>query len=163
MEGKFDWIFWWNKIALSSANPQEPYINMSAPKIDEDYSLHRTYQLFRTLGLRHLTVTDIRNRVVGMITRKDLLPYNMQEKLAIVSTVEASNMSNNNTDEEKDNEKCDSGDEGVTHPSITVNVPPAEVIDEEEEEESKPKSKTVVMQEYTSLWKWTAFKLIMCR
>ncbi|ELT90364.1 hypothetical protein CAPTEDRAFT_205673 [Capitella teleta] len=108
----------------------EPFINMSSPKIDEDYSLHRTYQLFRTLGLRHLTVTDIRNRVVGMITRKDLMPYKMQEKLAIVSTVEASN--NNNADE-KDKERRESDGEIIMHPAITLDVKHDLTSDEESE------------------------------
>jgi len=57
------------------------YINLSAPKVDINHSLHRTYMLFRTLGLRHLIVTDIRNRVVGIITRKDLLVFNVVDKL----------------------------------------------------------------------------------
>lgn len=38
-------------------------------------SFPRIYQLFRSLGLRHLVVTDDRNQVVGMITRKDLARY----------------------------------------------------------------------------------------
>ena len=54
---------------------------MSVPKVDQCYSLLRTYRLFRTLGLRQLVVIDIRNRVVGIITRKDLMQFNMQEKL----------------------------------------------------------------------------------
>ena len=60
---------------------QEPFINQSATKIDKDFSLHRTYLLFRTLGLRHLMVTDSRNRCVGMITRKDLLAFQIAERL----------------------------------------------------------------------------------
>ena len=40
------------------------------------------YVIFRTLGLRHIVVTDIRNRVVGMVTRKDLMAFNMSEKLS---------------------------------------------------------------------------------
>ena len=51
------------------------------PKIDKDYSLYRTYVIFRTLGLRHLVVVDVHNHVVGIITRKDLMPFNMQERL----------------------------------------------------------------------------------
>lgn len=38
-------------------------------------SFPRIYQLFRSLGLRHLVVTDDRNQVVGMLTRKDLARY----------------------------------------------------------------------------------------
>jgi len=60
---------------------QEPYINRSSPRIEEDFSLHRTYIVFRTLGLRHLTVVDMANRAVGIITRKDLMGFNLEEKL----------------------------------------------------------------------------------
>ena len=56
-------------------------MNRSAPRIEEDFSLHRTYIVFRTLGLRHLTVVDMANRVVGIITRKDLMGYGLEEKL----------------------------------------------------------------------------------
>jgi CBS domain-containing protein len=60
---------------------KEPYVNRSAARIDEDFSLHRTYIVFRTLGLRHLTVVDAANRVVGIITRKDLMGFNLEERL----------------------------------------------------------------------------------
>ena len=59
----------------------EPYVNRSAPRIEENFSLHRTYIVFRTLGLRHLTVVDMASRVVGIITRKDLMGFNLEEKL----------------------------------------------------------------------------------
>ena len=60
---------------------QKPYINQSALSISETFSLQRTYIIFRTLGLRHLTVVDSRNIVKGIITRKDLMGFSMQEKL----------------------------------------------------------------------------------
>ncbi len=50
-----------------------PYVNTAPYVINESSSLARTYRLFRTLGLRHLCVTNIRNEVVGMLTRKDLI------------------------------------------------------------------------------------------
>ena len=59
----------------------EQYINKSAPRIEENFSLHRTYIVFRTLGLRHLMVVDMASRVVGIITRKDLMGFNLEEKL----------------------------------------------------------------------------------
>ena len=63
---------------------QEPYVNQSAVSIQQKFSLHRTYIVFRTLGLRHLTVVDNENRVVGVITRKDLMGFNMEEKLGAI-------------------------------------------------------------------------------
>jgi CBS domain-containing protein len=58
-----------------------PYVNQSVPRIEDQFSLHRTYIIFRTLGLRHLTVVDKLNRVVGIVTRKDLMGFNVEEKL----------------------------------------------------------------------------------
>ena len=43
--------------------------------------MHRTYIIFRTLGLRHLTVVDMANRVVGIISRKDLMGFALEERL----------------------------------------------------------------------------------
>ena len=50
-----------------------PYVNRSETAVPADFSAMRTYLVFRTLGLRHLPVVDEQNRVVGMITRKELL------------------------------------------------------------------------------------------
>ncbi|KAM7174673.1 chloride channel protein C-like [Macrochelys suwanniensis] len=61
---------------------QEPYINKSAVSVQAHFSLQRTYIIFRTLGLRHLTVVDLQNRVVGIITRKDLMSFQLEERLA---------------------------------------------------------------------------------
>ena len=52
----------------SIMNPTPYIVHYSA-------SFPRIYQLFRSLGLRHLVVIDDRNHVVGMITRKDLARY----------------------------------------------------------------------------------------
>ena len=60
---------------------QTYYINESALSIPERFSLQRTYVIFRTLGLRHLTVVDNHNEVVGIITRKDLMGFSMVERL----------------------------------------------------------------------------------
>ena len=38
-------------------------------------SFPRIFQIFRSLGLRHLVVIDDRNQVVGVITRKDIARY----------------------------------------------------------------------------------------
>ena len=60
---------------------QDAYLNRSVCKVDQCFSLYRTYQLFRTLGLRHLLVTDKNNRIVGIITRKDLMAFNIAQKI----------------------------------------------------------------------------------
>ncbi|ORC90562.1 chloride channel protein [Trypanosoma theileri] len=50
-----------------------PYIDQSGFCILDTTTLPRTYNMFRTLGLRHLTVVNQKNRIVGIITRKDLV------------------------------------------------------------------------------------------
>ncbi|XP_041376140.1 chloride channel protein C-like [Gigantopelta aegis] len=75
----------------------DPYVNQSALAIQEKFSLQRTYILFRTLGLRHLTVVDSMNRVMGFITRKDLMGFSMQEKIAIVLSRQIENDGRNPT------------------------------------------------------------------
>lgn len=47
-----------------------PYIDSSAAAVQESFSVERTYVVFRTLGLRHLVVTDRHNHVKGVVTRK---------------------------------------------------------------------------------------------
>ena len=56
-----------------------PYINMAAYRVPESFSVERAYVLFSTMGLRHLVVVDERNRVGGIVTRKDLLGYRLDE------------------------------------------------------------------------------------
>ena len=60
---------------------QDAYINRSVVKVDQYFSLYRTYQLFRTMGLRHLIVTDKTNRIMGIVTRKNLMAFNIGEKI----------------------------------------------------------------------------------
>ncbi|CAN6677115.1 unnamed protein product [Malus baccata var. baccata] len=52
-----------------------PFLNPSPYIVPEDMSLTkvRVYNLFRQLGLRHIFVTPRPSRVIGLITRKDLL------------------------------------------------------------------------------------------
>ena len=58
-----------------------PYANTAPYTINETASIQRTYRLFRTLGLRHLCVVNHNNQVVGIITRKDLLPASLSASL----------------------------------------------------------------------------------
>lgn len=62
-------------------NFQAPYANRSAVCVQKQFSLHRTYIIFRSLGLRHLVVIDDKNQVAGIITRKDLMGFNIEIKL----------------------------------------------------------------------------------
>jgi len=56
-----------------------PYINSSAVSLPTQFSLHRAYMIFRTMGMRHLVVTDNANKVVGILTRKDLMDYRLHD------------------------------------------------------------------------------------
>ena len=47
-------------------------VQLSPYTFNEDGSAERAYELFRTLGLRILIVTDLEARPVGIITREDL-------------------------------------------------------------------------------------------
>mmetsp|Transcript_26636 Transcript_26636/g.34715 ORF Transcript_26636/g.34715 Transcript_26636/m.34715 type:complete len:324 (+) Transcript_26636:3-974(+) len=58
-----------------------PYANTAPYTVNETASIQRTYRLFRTLGLRFLCVVNHNNQVVGIITRKDLLPDALSESL----------------------------------------------------------------------------------
>uniref|UniRef100_A0A0E0D4X6 Chloride channel protein n=1 Tax=Oryza meridionalis TaxID=40149 RepID=A0A0E0D4X6_9ORYZ len=50
-----------------------PFLNPSPYIVPEDMSLAKVYNLFRQLGLRHIFVVPRPSRVVGLITRQDLL------------------------------------------------------------------------------------------
>lgn len=58
-----------------------PYINDSGVSVPLHFSLHRAYILFRTMGLRHMTVVNHTNQVGGILTRKDLMGFAIEEKL----------------------------------------------------------------------------------
>uniref|UniRef100_A0A7S4KVL4 Chloride channel protein n=1 Tax=Guillardia theta TaxID=55529 RepID=A0A7S4KVL4_GUITH len=45
------------------------YMNCSCYTVLESCPLSRAYKLFRNMGLRHLPVVDVQNRVVGMLAR----------------------------------------------------------------------------------------------
>ena len=50
-----------------------PYMNRCPFEVRASWPLSRVYRLFRTMGLRHLCVIDESRRLLGMITRHDLL------------------------------------------------------------------------------------------
>eukprot|EP00051_Salpingoeca_urceolata_P004370 m.64518 g.64518 ORF g.64518 m.64518 type:complete len:418 (+) comp13598_c0_seq1:1431-2684(+) len=55
-------------------------MNDSVFTIYDTFSIERAFILFRNMGLRHLPVVDKNNVVVGMLTRKDLLAHEIEEK-----------------------------------------------------------------------------------
>ena len=57
------------------------YVNRSAPCVPDAFSVLRAYDLFRSLGLRHLPVVDERGRAAGMVTRKELLHASLRARL----------------------------------------------------------------------------------
>ena len=50
-------------------------------QVQETFSVERVYILFRSMGLRHLVVVDELNRVKGIVTRKDLLGFKLDDAL----------------------------------------------------------------------------------
>ncbi|XP_029914227.1 H(+)/Cl(-) exchange transporter 7 isoform X1 [Myripristis murdjan] len=53
------------------------FMNPTPYTVPQETSLPRVFKLFRALGLRHLVVVDDQNRVVGLVTRKDLARYHL--------------------------------------------------------------------------------------
>ncbi|KAK3520755.1 hypothetical protein QTP70_032293 [Hemibagrus guttatus] len=53
------------------------FMNPTPYTVPEETSLPRVFKLFRALGLRHLVVVDDQNRVMGLVTRKDLARYHL--------------------------------------------------------------------------------------
>ncbi|KAI8462301.1 MAG: voltage gated chloride channel-domain-containing protein, partial [Monoraphidium minutum] len=58
-----------------------PYVNTSAFRVQDSLSLERAYILFRSMGLRHLVVVDEHNHVQGIVTRKDVMGFRLDEAL----------------------------------------------------------------------------------
>lgn len=58
-----------------------PYSNTAPVSIQETASIERTYEVFRSLGLRFLPVVNRRNQVVGTITRDDLSTHGLTHSL----------------------------------------------------------------------------------
>jgi len=50
-------------------------MNLTPFLIQKNATAERVFRLFRTMGLRHLPVIDGRAKVVGMITRRDIVNY----------------------------------------------------------------------------------------
>ena len=50
-----------------------PVVNSSSYSVRDSMSILRAYNLFRTMGCRNMIVVDVGNKVVGMLTRNDLV------------------------------------------------------------------------------------------
>ncbi|KAL7559471.1 hypothetical protein ACA910_017485 [Epithemia clementina (nom. ined.)] len=62
-----------------------PYANTAPITIQQKASVGRTYELFRTLGMRFLPVVNRYNQVVGTITRADLSPESLAKTVLVQS------------------------------------------------------------------------------
>jgi len=58
-----------------------PFMDPSPYVVNELMQLRRVYRLFNEIGVRHLAVVDCREQVVGMITRKDILPEIIEHRV----------------------------------------------------------------------------------
>eukprot|EP00899_Mesostigma_viride_P022719 jgi/Mesvir1/3631/Mv04366-RA.3 len=58
-----------------------PFMNSTPYLVSSDMSLTKVHSLFRGLGLRHLAVIPHPERVLGIITRKDILPTVVEHTL----------------------------------------------------------------------------------
>jgi chloride channel 7 len=58
----------------------KPFINSSTNSIQESASLAVCFEDFRTLGLRHIVVVNYQNHVCGILSRHDLLEWQIGEK-----------------------------------------------------------------------------------
>jgi len=57
------------------------YVNTSATTVQTTMAVGRTYVIFRSMGLRHLTVLDRFHQVAGILTRKDLMGFKIEKKI----------------------------------------------------------------------------------
>jgi chloride channel 7 len=56
-------------------------VDTSAVTVKDDFPISRAFIIFRSLGLRHMTIVNKKNNPVGMISRKDLLGMHIEKSL----------------------------------------------------------------------------------
>jgi hypothetical protein len=57
-----------------------PFMDPSPYVVSDLMPLRRVYHYFNVIGVRHLTVIDCREEVVGIITRKDIIAETIEER-----------------------------------------------------------------------------------
>jgi hypothetical protein len=70
-----------------------PYMNRSPFCVHRDFWSVYAFRLFRSMGLRHLTVVNDVNDVVGMITRKDLIEPSIEARFRALVQTRGANIS----------------------------------------------------------------------
>ena len=65
-----------------------PFVNSSAMSVHTRFSLHRTYNIFRSLGLRHLVVVDDNYKVAGIIIIIIIIEYKVAGIIIIIIIIE---------------------------------------------------------------------------
>jgi len=58
-----------------------PYLTPEPPIALKSMSVSRIFRMFRSLGVRHLCVVEDRPHLVGIISRKDIIPSAISETL----------------------------------------------------------------------------------
>lgn len=56
-----------------------PYMNPTPYTLTEETPLIRAFDLYRTMGLRHIPILDQQHCIVGIITRKELTVYKLHD------------------------------------------------------------------------------------
>jgi len=65
------------------------HIDTSPFSVVDSFSVARAFMIFHSIGLRHLVVTDVDNRPVGIVTRKDFLPHALDRSLSAAGARDA--------------------------------------------------------------------------
>ncbi|XXQ35467.1 Chloride channel protein [Plasmodiophora brassicae] len=74
-----------------------PYMNPSPYVIQEHSPATHAFDLFRTMGLRHLCVVNNKNQITGMITRKNLGDCRLRRQMDSLLGVQATQTSDGKT------------------------------------------------------------------
>ncbi|CAI5944390.1 unnamed protein product [Closterium sp. NIES-64] len=86
-----------------------PFCNTSPHVVGEAMSLRKAYAIFRRMGLRHLCVVRERMQVVGVLTRKDLLPHSFEKQQLEEWDDDDSDSDSSDEDEEEEGSVWESG------------------------------------------------------